>query len=649
MTKIRPLRTRLLCSVTTVLLAVSGLTTATSLQAAAAPDDSTPSPTQAAELYRVLPDGYSALDLESAWSYAAQNEDIVGFGLGWTNVRAEFNLDRSESVKQNQSELSQLTSDYGSSPKVLYFISSSKSGRHEFTQSDIQKDQLADATIESAPAHPEDEESSQVGLRSLSGQTWAPSFTRMDATNTASNKRQVDIWSEWSGNHRPTLMPEDWGIEIDLSLYNDGLTGSTRPLCNGEDVDSAFWASRKSNGFEFWSVEQSGTNLAAAEPYLDYEDTLDSCNRMSMAIGMGKPRKLPQQTPGSNYWFVHSKIIAGKGSQPSSRISGGYQAVDDLCVGIPANTHCMGLNTAKKFPGPGGSNDNYYSASRVGFSPGTVYWESAQMNSPKYTNSSAVGTSFGDLSGNGSADVVTSRFRAEGNETTAWAGSSSSTLVSSGSRQSVMDGLDYARKIPDINGDKYTDFLGRGKDGNLYLYYGGPSITLYKYKPPSQIAIGSGWNSMSLITPTSTLFGASGVAIVARRNTDGVLMRYPFTGSGFGSPTEIGSGWGATKSMTTLDWNRDGIADIVAVKSDGNLYLYKGTSSGWTSPSQIGHGWGSTYEILNAGDFSGDKYPDVLARRSDGTLMVYSVSNGGFGGSREIGHGFSPTTFVVLA
>ncbi|MEV3938500.1 FG-GAP-like repeat-containing protein [Glycomyces sp. NPDC049804] len=84
------------------------------------------------------------------------------------------------------------------------------------------------------------------------------------------------------------------------------------------------------------------------------------------------------------------------------------------------------------------------------------------------------------------------------------------------------------------------------------------------------------------------------------------------------------------------DYNRDGYEDLFVVrKSDGALRFYAGNSTGaYKAGVTVGTGWGA-YDIIMAGDLTGDDVPDFLARDTrNGTLYTYPGNGSGGHGTR---------------
>lgn len=177
---------------------------------------------------------------------------------------------------------------------------------------------------------------------------WAPNYSEIAAVTNFEGKRVIQTYNNWDLNsgagHDPRLMPEDWGFEFDVSLFNPNRTG-TQPLCSGEGAD-AFWATR---AVRSWTVYTSAS--ATLGSYLDFNNVLDACGRVSLAIGIGYPRNIPV-SPSAE---MITRIVADAGTKTSSRFGAVIQGVSNDCnnLGFAPNTDCMDLNIGRAFPGPG--------------------------------------------------------------------------------------------------------------------------------------------------------------------------------------------------------------------------------------------------------------------------------------------------------
>ena len=177
--------------------------------------------------------------------------------------------------------------------------------------------------------------------------SWAPGFVTGKAFAEAGRAKFYSFMN-WTGTHSPRKMPFDWGFEYDWSLYNSSRPATDRPNCPSAN-DRYFWAARHPNEIRSWSMWVNGTGLNGSDnygAYLDANDLFDSCRRLGFAVGIGWPRNMPTNPS------VEVLITADRGSPASSPYAVYLQASSNDCFAVP-DSNCMGLNTARQFPGPG--------------------------------------------------------------------------------------------------------------------------------------------------------------------------------------------------------------------------------------------------------------------------------------------------------
>ncbi|GAA3063711.1 hypothetical protein GCM10020254_04520 [Streptomyces goshikiensis] len=175
----------------------------------------------------------------------------------------------------------------------------------------------------------------------------------------------------------------------------------------------------------------------------------------------------------------------------------------------------------------------------------------------------------------------------------------------------------------DFTGDGKQDIVGiEATTGKLWLYPGNGNGTL-----GARIQIGSGWNGMNHLAAGD--FNADGRSdLLALETATGTLQLYPGTGAltgmnTLGARTQIGTGWGAMRSLTSVDLNKDGKPDLLAVDPAGALWAYPGSGSALGSRRQIGAGWNSLSELTSPGDLNGDGNADLVAVDQGGNLWTY--------------------------
>lgn len=150
---------------------------------------------------------------------------------------------------------------------------------------------------------------------------------------------------EWGANS-PENIPGSFGVEVQIDIYNGatGVRGSVLPweLC-GPNFRDAFIA--KNYNLKSWYAASPYGGLAAAYPYVDLNDLLDSCGKSSMAIGFASPQDMPYGY-GPYGMEVWTEIEAQIGNTNSSGVGGTIQLVNSASCpfnGSIAFTDCMGI------------------------------------------------------------------------------------------------------------------------------------------------------------------------------------------------------------------------------------------------------------------------------------------------------------------
>ncbi|MFI9584004.1 FG-GAP repeat domain-containing protein [Streptomyces sp. NPDC052236] len=226
--------------------------------------------------------------------------------------------------------------------------------------------------------------------------------------------------------------------------------------------------------------------------------------------------------------------------------------------------------------------------------------------------------------------------------------------------------------IDDINGDGYSEVLGRSVSGVMYGYY---STGVGTFEARQQFSTGTGWEVVSQFEgagnnphvgkdevyghdtkgslfeyyvrnngllsarrQTGDTGGWSGSKLTFASSLDGdgvgdMLEVYNGTLYNLSYPSDeppaIGSGWGIyTMLVGPGDLSGDGKGDLLARDSAGALYLYKGngTGTGFAARIKLGTGWNTFNKLVGAGDINGDGLADVVARTTGGSLYLYPGS-----------------------
>ncbi|GAA1675876.1 hypothetical protein GCM10009830_23160 [Glycomyces endophyticus] len=210
------------------------------------------------------------------------------------------------------------------------------------------------------------------------------------------------------------------------------------------------------------------------------------------------------------------------------------------------------------------------------------------------------------------------------------------------------DSMNLIETAGDFNDDGQADLLARNKSTGALLLYPGDGQGYY-YKP---ITIGGGWNAMSAIVSGQDYNDDGKVDLLARESATGNLWLYPGTGTGsHGTRVLIGTGWNSMSLITAVgDLDHDGIGDVIARKnSDNCLYFYAGKPAGGVKNGvQIGCGWNVMNTIAAVGDFNGDGHVDWVARHTNGSLYLYKGNGAGtYTGSVVIGTGWGGMDIIA--
>ncbi|WP_051393125.1 FG-GAP repeat domain-containing protein [Glycomyces arizonensis] len=251
-----------------------------------------------------------------------------------------------------------------------------------------------------------------------------------------------------------------------------------------------------------------------------------------------------------------------------------------------------------------------------------------------------------DYNGDGAADVIALR-ESDGN-LYFYPGNGEGNLGGRSSMGSGWNSMDLVTTAGDFDSDGFADLFARdASSGRLYLY---PGDGRGGYG--DRIDIGSGWDAMSAIVGGHDYDGDGKADIIARQASTGHLYLYPGDGSGgLGDRIDIGWGWNAMREITAVgDLDHDGHGDLLAVReSDGCLFFYGGHGDGTFSKAEIGCGWNAMDALAGVGDFNGDGHVDWLARKiTTGDLYFYPGDGDGDHGSRGyIGWGWNSMSAIA--
>lgn len=150
----------------------------------------------------------------------------------------------------------------------------------------------------------------------------------------------------WDSPTSPGYIPLDYGMEVGVDLYNNAGT-NLRPACPPGYKD-AFFA--KNYGWNWFAFNETFGAVASAQPYADYNDLLDECNRNSIQVGFASPQAIPLSYNNAPYdWVLFISVQAPKGNMSSNPISGNVALVTkNWCTSYPSYswTDCMGVSSS---------------------------------------------------------------------------------------------------------------------------------------------------------------------------------------------------------------------------------------------------------------------------------------------------------------
>lgn len=178
----------------------------------------------------------------------------------------------------------------------------------------------------------------------LSGSDWRPDLVQTRIEDFGPIYFEYSLF--WDSPTTPGYIPLDYGMELGVDIYNSA-GPILRPVCAAGYKD-AFFA--KNYGWNWYAVNETGGAVTAAQPYADYNDLSDECNRNSIQVGFAYPQAIPLAYNNAPYdWVLFVYVEAPQGTMSSNTISGDVALVTkDWCTSYPsyAWTDCMGVSAS---------------------------------------------------------------------------------------------------------------------------------------------------------------------------------------------------------------------------------------------------------------------------------------------------------------
>lgn len=242
----------------------------------------------------------------------------------------------------------------------------------------------ASATSEADSENSGSEDAASGSTSTYDSPPWAPSAVNFESYvyGGVANMYGVWTWDNGAGaypRHAPGLMPTDYGIELENSLWNYSLPDKTSGCPTTRYTD--FWAARnaddghKTRSWNVFGPGGSQASLTGLGAYFDGNMILDSCRRITFTVGIGYPRKIAETKLGSRFYEIQTLVTARRGTRTSSIHELGMQAVGNECPSAP-HSDCMDIRQGRAWPGPGKKTGLALNRSRNYTVPGCVFWAS---------------------------------------------------------------------------------------------------------------------------------------------------------------------------------------------------------------------------------------------------------------------------------
>ena len=351
------------------------------------------------------------VSLQDAMAAAASNRMTIGSAVGGYKFEGDVVAGEywpTEDLPPDKF-LSEFQSATGTLPEVVGLLTMKSVSLEEAQRVEPTETLSLDAQVFVAPpsaelpaskahelmaARAKQESTFRVGATTLTGgDTPQPRDAYVNVRPSAAFANTVEItqYYDWYGVDpfsSPLVIPNHWGMEfgVDLTTELPQYQVGNRPTCwpGYEEATAA-----TNDLFTFWVMVIDGTEyIGSPGPagfYGDYFDHFDACARTSITVGAADPNQIPWSTyTGASTLYI--TILATKGNEATSRVSGNIQAIERYsCESTPSTplTVCMGLDENISWPGPGSQTQLTKNTSTVWYAPSRC-WYTPDFGSAAY-------------------------------------------------------------------------------------------------------------------------------------------------------------------------------------------------------------------------------------------------------------------------
>ena len=279
------------------------------------------------------------LRLADAVKASSPVSDVIGYRYENGPIAGEFFPTDSKTVSQF---LAEFADRYASSPQVTGVIIKEPSvqddaGRREGPESPVSTEPIQTELVEdfvaaevnlsevkSRKSLSKDGESGSSQRGTTTATEWRPELVEADVIRDG-DRILFTQFADWGPDASPDDVPDNYGFEFEVNIFNDKSTGLTQPFCE-VDYEDQFIADYYSVQPANWEIVASGnTNAASLQPYWD-TNGLDHCSRMTFSVGIRYPQLIE---PDENGHYAFVSVDAAATDEDVDRLAASLQLVDD--------------------------------------------------------------------------------------------------------------------------------------------------------------------------------------------------------------------------------------------------------------------------------------------------------------------------------